>query len=190
MSALPTPPEAPGDERGALLGYLDAQRKSIRHSVHGLTDEQARSKPSASALSLAGILKHVSQGEAGWVRTMRGLETIDYNDPEVLAEQDKSFTPEGEEESIEAMLDAYTAIAADTEKFVRELPSLDETFELPAAPWDEGGTRSWRWALLHLIEEVARHSGHADIIRETLDGKDAVSLMVETGAFTLPEEWT
>lgn len=190
MSATPTPPEAPGDERGALLGYLDAQRQSIRRSVHGLTDEQARSRPSASALSLAGILKHVSHGEADWVSTMRGLKTIDYNDPQVLAEQEKSFTPEGAEESIEAMLDAYTAIAAETETFVRELPSLDKTFELPAAPWDEGGTRSWRWALLHLIEEVARHSGHADVIRETLDGKDAVSLMVDTGVFVLPQEWS
>ncbi|MBU7598116.1 DinB family protein [Streptomyces sp. P38-E01] len=189
MSAIPTKPEARGDEAGALLGYLDAQRQSVRRSVHGLTDEQARSTPSASTLSLAGILKHVSQGEADWVRLMSGTDTVDYSDPEVLAQQEKSFTAEGEAESLEALLAAYEAIAAETERTVRQLPSLDETFEVPPAPWDAGGTRSWRWALLHLIEEVARHSGHADLVRETLDGRTAVDLMIANGDFTLPEEW-
>lgn len=184
MSAIPTPPEAAGDERGALLGYLDAQRSSIRRSVYGLTEEQARSKPSASDLSLAGLLKHVAHGEAGWLRTALGGEAPDYNDPAVLARADEEFKPT-EEETVESLLAFYSSAAKDTERAVRELDSLDETFTLPSAPWDKGGPRSWRWALLHLIEEVARHSGHADIIRESLDGKSAVDLMIEAGDMTL-----
>lgn len=185
MSSLPTAPETSGDERGALLGYLTAQRHSIRRSVYGLTDGQARSRPTPSALSLAGILKHVSHGEEEWVRTTLANTRADYMDPEVLASQAKSFTPEGEEESVEALLLEWERIAEETERVVRRLPSLDETFHLPPAPWDEGGERSWRWMLLHFIEEFSRHSGHADIIRESLDGKTAVELLTDAGDF----EW-
>lgn len=184
MSAIPTPPEAAGDERGALLGYLEAQRSSVRRSVYGLTDEQAWSTPSVSSLSVAGLLKHVAYGEAGWLRMMRGEEAPDYSDPEVLAQAEQELQRR-EGDTVEALIAFYAETAETTERSVRELPSLDETFELPPAPWDKGGTRSWRWALLHQIEEVARHSGHADIIRESLDGKAAVDLMIEAGEFTM-----
>lgn len=175
--------EAPGDERGALLAYLDAQRGGVRRALHGLTEEQARSVPSASALSLLGLLKHLSHGERGWLRTMRG-ETQDY--AESSKEWEESFTPRPEE-TVEALLAFYDEVARETEASVRAVASMDSTFTVPPAPWDAGGDRTWRWALLHLIEETARHAGHADVIRESIDGKGAFDLVFETGAMPEPD---
>ncbi|GAB2774559.1 DinB family protein [Streptomyces daliensis] len=175
--------EAPGDERGALLLYLEAQRGGIRRSVYGLTEEQARSVPSASALSLAGILKHVVHGERGWLRTLKG-ETSDF--AEASKEWEHSFAP-AEDETVESLLALYDQVARETEEAVLALPSLNVTFEALKMPWDEGGPRSWRWALLHLIEEVARHAGHADVIRESIDGKGAFDLVFATGAMPEPD---
>ena len=172
------------DERSALLAYLDAQRGGIRRAVHGLTEEQARSKPTASALSLAGLLKHVARGERGWLRVLQG-EPVAFSKRQMDEWQDH-WTP-SEDETVEALLALYEEAARETEAAVRALPSLDETFESPRYPWDEGGTRTWRWAVLHLIEEVARHAGHADIIRETIDGKGAFDLVFETGAMPEPD---
>ncbi|SCK58080.1 DinB family protein [Streptomyces sp. WMMB 322] len=178
-------PEETGDERGALLAYLDAQRGGIRRSLHGLTEEQARSVPSASALSLAGVLKHVAVGERGWLRTLRaGGEEFDY--AASAGEWEDSFHP-GDGETVQVLLDLYERVANETDAAVRALGSLNETFEAPRVPWDEGGKRSWRWALLHLIEETARHAGHADVIRESIDGKGAFDLVFETGAMPEPD---
>ncbi|WP_314178255.1 DinB family protein [Streptomyces winkii] len=178
-------PEAPGDERGALLAYLDAQRGGIRRALHGMTEEQARSVPSASALSLAGVLKHVALGERGWLRRLQA-DGEEYDFAAASAEWQGSFTP-GAGETVEALLGLYEQVARETDAAVLALDSLDETFVAPKVPWDEGGKRSWRWAVLHLIEETARHAGHADVIRESIDGKGAFDLVFETGAMPEPD---
>ncbi|WP_431782556.1 DinB family protein [Streptomyces chumphonensis] len=176
---MPTPvaPETHGDERGALLAYLDAQRGGIRRAALGLTEEQAWSAPSASACSVAGLIKHVALCERGWLRTMTG-RPVDYTDPAVMAEWSNSFLRE-EGDTVAGVLALYDGVASATEQAVRAVASMDETFLLPEAPWDAGGPRSWRWALLHLVEEVARHAGHADVVRETIDGKGAFDLVAE-----------
>ncbi|MBB1259768.1 DinB family protein [Streptomyces alkaliterrae] len=170
---MTTPPEAHGDERGALLAALASQRAAFRQAVEGLTEEQARSTPSASELSLAGVIKHVTAVETGWLATMRDGVRPDYTDPATFETHAASFVPT-EDETVAVLLDRYDQAAAETEKAVHDLPSLNDTFMLPDAPWGEGGPRSWRWALLHLIEEAARHAGHADVIRETIDGHKAM----------------
>ncbi len=175
--------EAPGDERGALLAYLEAQRGGLRRALHGLTEEQARSVPSASALSVLGLLKHLAYGEVGWLRMLRG-EAKDF--AEASKDWEDSFTPH-EDETIEVLLAKYQEAAAETDAAVRAVASLNETFTVPPAPWDPGSDRSWRWALLHLIEETARHAGHADVIRESIDGKGAFDLVFETGAMPEPD---
>ncbi|WP_326688821.1 MULTISPECIES: DinB family protein [unclassified Streptomyces] len=177
--------EARGDERGALLAYLEAQRGGIRRALHNLTEEQARSAPAASELSVAALLKHVTVVESGWVRTFQGIEATEAEKKE---EWENSFTPSSEE-TIEELIAFSERVAAETERAVRAVASLDETFVVPPAPWDKGGDFSWRWGLLHLIEEVARHAGHADVIRETIDGKGAFDLVFETGAMPEPD-WT
>lgn len=165
--------EAPGDERGALLAFLDAERGGIRRALIGLTDEQAATRPSASELSLSGLLKHVAEVEESWIARAKGV------DPAVArteANWDECFRlVEGE--TVESALTYWRQVADRTEEFIRSLPSLDATFALPDQPWFPKEDVSMRWVLLRLITEMSRHAGHADIIRESLDGKTAFELV-------------
>ncbi|EFG64870.1 DinB family protein [Streptomyces sp. SPB074] len=171
-------PERPGDETGALLAFLEDQREAIRRATLGLTEEQARQRPCASGLSLGGLLKHTAETEQGWLARAQGVAP------------DIARTPENWNES-HVLLDGETLadtraygekVARDPEEWIRSRPGLDETFPLPKAPWfpDADGV-SLRWLLLHLIRENARHAGHADILREQLDGETAYSLATREG---------
>ncbi|MFJ4851155.1 MULTISPECIES: DinB family protein [unclassified Streptomyces] len=171
---MPTVVRNETDERDALLAYLESQRAGVRRAVLGLDDEQAASRPSASELNLAGLVKHVARTEETWVQ---GL---------LLGRAEKAGTREDyvngfrllEGETLAGWLDAWSAIARETEAAVLALPDLEGTVALPDAPWNPPGMKvSARWILLHLIEETARHAGHADIVRESLDGRTAFELV-------------
>ncbi|WKE70447.1 DinB family protein [Streptomyces sp. WP-1] len=166
--------QARGDERGALLAFIEEQRGGIRRALLGLTEEQARTRPSASELSLGGLLKHVAEVEQMWL-VLAGQQT-----PPVRRDESnwhESFELVGEE-TVASQLTHWEQVAAETEKFIRSAPSLDDTFPLPPDPWfPPEGRVSLRWLCLHLIRETARHAGHADIIRESLDGKTAFELV-------------
>ncbi|KNB52092.1 DinB family protein [Streptomyces caatingaensis] len=165
-----------GDELGTLLAFLEAQRGGVRRALHGLTEEQAASRPSASEMSLAGLLGHVIDVERGWVQRAQGH---DLPREEAIARFEKAWHPE---ETVPALLARWDEVAAETERYVRSVP-IEQVFALPPAPWFPKDTRvSTRWLLLHLIEEIARHAGHADIIRETIDGKTAFELVEDAGA--------
>ncbi|PAZ14505.1 hypothetical protein CLM62_18935 [Streptomyces sp. SA15] len=168
--------EAQGDERGALLSFLAEQRGGIRRALLGLTEEQATSRPSASELSLAGLLKHVAEVEQGWVARAKGEPPAVHRDETNWHE---CFQLVGDE-TVESQLAYWEKVAAETEAFIRTVPSLDDTFPLPNDPWFPPGERvSMRWLALHLIRETARHAGHADIIRESLDGATAFELVAK-----------
>ncbi|MEU9731261.1 DinB family protein [Streptomyces sp. NPDC048002] len=168
------PAEAHGDERGALLNFLAEQRGGIRRAVLGLTDEQASRRPSASELSLAGLVKHVAEVEQGWIARARGEEPAVRRDETNWHEC--FVLVDGE--TVASQLAYWDKVAAETEAFIRSVPSLDDTFALPDQPWfPPEGRVSMRWVALHLIRETARHAGHADIIRESLDGKTAFELV-------------
>ncbi|MET9886024.1 DinB family protein [Streptomyces sp. NPDC006430] len=168
------PSESHGDERGALLSFVDAQRGALRRAVLGLTEEQAASRPSASELSLSGLLKHVAETELGWLRMAQQQPNERQRTQETWADSFRLV----EGESIAGMLDFWDGVVEELEKFIRSVPSLDDTFPLPEAPWfPKEGRVSMRWLLLHLVEEHARHAGHADIVRESLDGKTAFELV-------------
>lgn len=173
------PAEAHGDERGALLSFVEAQRGAIRRSVLGLTEEQAASRPSASELSLSGLLKHVAEMELNWLRLAQQRPNEGQRSEETWGD---SFRLVGDE-TIPGMLAFWESVAKETEEFVRAVPSLDDAFPLPPAPWFPKDARvSMRWLMMHLVEEFARHAGHADIIRESLDGKGAFDLVaLESG---------
>jgi uncharacterized damage-inducible protein DinB len=171
--------EACGDERGALLAFLDAQRGGVRRSVLGLTEEQAAQRPSASELSLSGLLKHVAETELVWLRRAQGRTPEIERTPETWADSFRLL----EGETVDGMLAFWEKTARETEEFVRTVPSLGDTFPLPEAPWFPPNARApMRWLVLHLIEEVARHAGHADIIRESLDSATAFELVDRAGA--------
>ncbi|GAA0617126.1 DinB family protein [Streptomyces crystallinus] len=168
------PAEARGDERGALLAFVEAQRGGLRRTLLGLTEEQAASRPSASELSLSGLLKHVAECELIWLRLAQQRPNERQRDESTWQE---SFVLVGDE-TVPQMLAFWDGVAAETEEFIRTVPSLDDTFPLPPAPWfPKDGQVSMRWFLLHLIEEFGRHAGHADIVRESLDGKTAFELV-------------
>ncbi|MFB7517466.1 DinB family protein [Streptomyces sp. NPDC056144] len=175
MVAL-VPTEAHGDERGALLNFIEAQRAAIRRSLLGLTEEQAASRPSASELTLSGLLKHVAEVELNWLRLAQQRPNEKQRTEETWGD---GFRLVGDE-TIPEMVDFWARVAKETEEFVRSVPSLDDTFPLPEAPWfPKDGRVSIRWMLLHLVQEAGRHAGHADVIRESLDGKVSFALIAE-----------
>ncbi|MFJ3335210.1 DinB family protein [Streptomyces sp. NPDC086766] len=166
--------EAHGDERGALLAFLAEQRGGVRRAVLGLTEEQARSRPSASELTLAGLVKHCAEVEQAWLaRARQEPPAVERNQ----ANWHECFRLVGDE-TLASQLAYWEKVAAETEAFIRSVPSLDDTFPLPDQPWFPPDERvSMRWLCLHLIRETARHAGHADIVRESLDGKTAFELV-------------
>lgn len=175
MVAL-VPTEAHGDERGALLNFIEAQRAAIRRSLLGLTEEQAASRPSASELSLSGLLKHVAEVELNWLRLAQQRPNERQRTQETWGDAFRLV----DEETIPEVVEFWAGVAKETEDFVRSVPDLDDTFPLPEAPWfPKDGRVSVRWMLLHLVQEAGRHAGHADVIRESLDGKGSFDLIAE-----------
>ena len=164
------PPVA--DERDGLLKFIAGQRNALRVSVFGLTRKQATSRPSASSLSLAGLIKHSAYCERGWVAeriAQRAVPQVDYEEQFVLRD----------DESVEDVIALLDEVERETDEIVRGLPDLDVQVPVPDAPWFPKDVEAWsaRWILLHVIEELARHAGHADIIRESIDGSNAFVLM-------------
>ncbi|MEU2548833.1 DinB family protein [Streptomyces roseolus] len=180
MVAL-VPAEAPGDERGAFLTFVEAQRAALRRALLGLTEEQAASRPSASELSLSGLVKHVAEVELNWLRLAQRRENERQRTQETWGEAFRLV----DGETVPEVLAFWDGVAKETEEFVRTAPSLDDTFPLPPAPWfPKDGRVSVRWMLLHLVQEMGRHAGHADVIRESLDGKVSFALIAEESGRT------
>jgi uncharacterized damage-inducible protein DinB len=160
-----------GAERSDLLETLTVHRGFLRRAVNGLTDDQARLRPTASELCLGGIVKHVTTAESGWVDFI--LEGPGFKagaDESAYEAHAASFRMEAND-TLADLLTAYDQVARRTDELLTTLPSLDLSHPLPEAPWFEpGGTRSARRVFLHIVAETAQHAGHADIIRETIDG--------------------
>lgn len=158
-------------ERRDLLESLRAHRQFLRFTVQGLTEEQARTRSTVSELTLGGLVKHVAATESGWVDfLLEGPRAM-----AAPADGDYSAWEEGfrltDEETLAGVLERYAEVAARTDALV-ETVDLDHAWPLPPAPWFEpGATRSARRVLTHIVAETAQHSGHADIIREAIDGQ-------------------
>ena len=169
MTAKTTP--ALDTERRDVLDTLAKHRMLFKQTVDGITDEQARLRPTASALCLGGLIKHVALVESSWVDfIIDGPKQADYTDPATFDEHAQGFQLlEGE--TLAGALAEYGQVAARTDQLVKSLSSLDVSQPLPEAPWFESGAR-WtaRRVFAHIVAETAQHAGHADIIRETIDG--------------------
>jgi uncharacterized damage-inducible protein DinB len=154
-------------ERADLLETLAKHRGFLRFTVRGLTDEQAAQRTTVSELCLGGLIKHVAATEEGWMRfAVGGAEAMERGQ----VDWEGQFRMlEGE--TLAGLLDTYEKVARTTDELVSTLPDLDVSHPLPQAPWFEpGARRSVRRVLLHIIAETSQHAGHADIIREALDG--------------------
>lgn len=167
-------------ESDELVAYIAHEIQAIRNSAHGLTDQQARETPCASALSIGGILKHCTYVANGWGRRAKAA-TQGAPSPQAFAEHAKAFTASFALTDDETLAGALADFDAATSRLLAELATIDpdDTLYEPAAPWDDRPepvpTRA-RFALLHQVEEFARHAGHAHIIREQLDGACAGGL--------------
>jgi len=157
-------------ERADLLSALGKQRYFLRFTVRGLTDEQAAQRTTASELCLGGVIKHVTATERQWITFIQtGPSAMAWDESGTAKWMDSFRMLDGE--TLAGLLAEYDRVAAQTDELVRALPDLDASHPLPEAPWFEKGARwSARRVLLHVIAETAQHSGHADIIRESLDG--------------------
>lgn len=165
-------------ERADILETLRTHRFFLRHTVEGLTDDQARLAPTASELTLGGLIKHVAATESSWVDFIeRGTEAMampegEFDPNSELAQEWANEFKLLPDETLADVLARYERVAARTDGLVESLPDLDLSHPLPPAPWfAPGATRSARRVFLHIVAETAQHSGHADIIRETIDGQ-------------------
>jgi uncharacterized damage-inducible protein DinB len=175
-----TPPATIG-ERADLLDALAKSRYFLRFTLRDLTDEQAAKRSTVSELCLGGIIKHVAEVESNWVDfILRGPHARPHASEESNAEWNaedwlaKFRMLPGE--TVTGLLEHYQEIAIRTDQVVSSLVDLDDSHPLPEAPWFEKGARwSFRRVILHIIGETTQHAGHADIIRESLDGSKTMS---------------
>jgi hypothetical protein len=150
-----------------LLALLDTRRFFLLKTADGLTDEQATSTPTVSSLSIAGLIKHVANTEANWIRFAQEGASALRHEPDGW---ENAFRM-GPDQTLADLIGQLKQTAAETNRVARTLP-LDAAYTLPEAPWFPPNTRwSVRHVLLHLIGEIAQHAGHADIIRESIDGQ-------------------
>jgi uncharacterized damage-inducible protein DinB len=179
------------DERADLLAELAQARHWLVFPTRDLTDEQAAARTTVSELCLGGLIKHVTKVEEGWMRFAvegaaegegfelpEGMSLDDFGawiasldeKPDWLVERENEFKllPG---ETLAGVVAKYQEVAARTEATLASIPDLNRRHELPKAPWNEpGATWSVRRVLLHIIAETTQHAGHADMLREHIDG--------------------
>ncbi|MBO0834338.1 MAG: DinB family protein [Actinobacteria bacterium] len=161
-------------ERADIAETLRAHRGFLRQTARDLTDEQAAARTTVSELCIGGIIKHVTAVERNWAHFIvdgpSAMPSTNWEDPAARQAYLDGFKMLPGE-TLAGLLDDYEAVAAETDELLRTLPDLDARQPLPKAPWHPpNATRSARRVLLHIIAETSQHAGHADIIRESIDG--------------------
>ncbi|MCT2591568.1 DinB family protein [Streptomyces sp. N2-109] len=189
MTVTTTPPATLDAERADLLAELATARSALTHPTRGLSDEQLGERPTAGTLCLGGLVKHVASMEEGWMRfAAEGPSALRYDLPDGVTWDDLAAGTAREfpqwaidhqndfrmlpGETLAGIVARYEQVAAASEKTIASVPDLSTAHPLPEAPWNEpGAVRSVRRVLIHVIAETAQHAGHADILREALDGQ-------------------
>lgn len=179
MPAL-APPVA--NDRDAVLKFLAYHQRAYFAVAYGLTDDQARSTPSVSALSIGGLIKHATGVQRGWLQRVVAAPGIPTPDERPFEERVAEYQDEyvmREDETLAGVLAALESQNAETQRILAE-SDFDTPVPVPRdAPWFPSDIENWsiRWVAFHLINELARHSGHADIIRESIDGATMYDLI-------------
>src|SRR5208283_4964843 len=190
MPAL-APPVA--DERSALREFLAFHQSAYFAVSYGLTDEQARSTPSVSALSIGGLVKHATGVQRSWMARVAAAPGAPPKDTRPFSEIAREFGDQHvmrPDETLDGLLKAFEAQNAKSLRLV-ETADLDAAVPVPQdIPWFPKNQKAWsvRWVILHVINELARHSGHADIIRETIDGATMYELIAGLESWE-PRPW-
>ncbi len=175
MPAL-APPVA--DERSAIAAFLRQQQDAFRAVAYGLTDTQAGLTPTPSALCVGALVKHVTGGQRAWLDQAMAAPAA----PAVTRAAGSERYAEAFRwlpgDTVAGVLAAYDEVCRAVQEGVASL-DLDTPVPVPSAPWFPKDVPAWsvRWVWFHLIEELARHAGHADIIREAVDGATMYELV-------------
>jgi uncharacterized damage-inducible protein DinB len=148
------PPRSSGEEREVLMTLLQYQRESLMRKVFGVSEAAARQSPVASGTTLLWLVRHLANAERLWIihRFAGGEEPPPVHDTS--------------HDTVDAALTAYRRTWADVDAIIAAAPTLDEVSVIA----DDSRHLALRWILAHLLEETARHVGHADILRELIDG--------------------
>jgi uncharacterized damage-inducible protein DinB len=161
-------------ERADLLAILGQARHFLRFTTRDVDDAQARQRTTVSELTLGGLIKHVSHVERNWTSFIVNGPSVM---PDFGAMTEADYADWGAahrllpDETLAGVLADYAEVARQTEELIAALPDLNASHPLPAAPWfPPDASWSARRTLLHIATETAQHAGHADIIRESLDG--------------------
>jgi uncharacterized damage-inducible protein DinB len=180
-SSATSPSTDRGSERGDLVEALRRHRAFLRFTVKDVSDDQARQRTTVSELTLGGLIKHVAATEKTWAdfivdspapRPAVNWDDVDWQNPPEHVRAYLDSHRMTDDETLEGLVAQYDSVAAATDALVLDLPDLDASHPLPEAPWFEpGATWSARRTLLHILAETSQHAGHADIIREALDGQ-------------------
>ncbi|GAA2135171.1 DinB family protein [Kitasatospora kazusensis] len=155
-------------EREALAGFLLKQQEALIGKVAGVCEEDARKAPTASSLSLLGLLKHAALWERRWFHLVLTGRLVPGEWPADESGDGEEDFELGDEDTVEGWTARFRENAAVSREIVAAMD-----LDTPCG-WPRLAHRNLRWVLLHMIEEYARHAGHADIIRETLDGTRGV----------------
>ncbi|WP_159850750.1 mycothiol transferase [Nocardia sp. CY41] len=157
-------------EREDLIAMLADQRELFRITLRGIDDEQARRRTTVSELTLGGLLHHLVSCERHWTTVIvrrdenAELDVSKFGGEYVMAA----------EETVAGLLADWDEVAAATAELIRTVDDLDVSIPTPTSPWvPERIWQSVRYTVLHILREIAHHSGHADIIREALDGANS-----------------
>jgi hypothetical protein len=151
------------NERATLEGALDWYRAVVPHKVEGLTRDEARTIQTATGLSVLGVIRHLGLAERGWFRETFAGEEVGFVDSEEGNAVDFVI---GADDTVESVLDTYR----DEVERSRQIASSSSLEDLSARPWFDQHV-SLRWILVHMLEETARHAGHMDLMRESIDGR-------------------
>jgi uncharacterized damage-inducible protein DinB len=156
-----------GGERELLRAYLDFHRETLALKCAGLPDDDLRRRPTPSSLSLLGLVRHMAEVERSWFRRV-----VDGQDVPLVWSPDGDFQVayDASEASRQEAFDAWEAEIAHARAIERAAESLDVT----GVDRRSGDAYSLRRVMVHLIQEYARHNGHADVIREAIDGATGV----------------
>jgi uncharacterized damage-inducible protein DinB len=162
-------------EREDLLAIVADQRRNFLYTVEGLTDVQAAVRTTVSKLSLGGLVKHLGDVQRSWLAVVGGTAPAAVE----IADLDPDPYRMAGSETLAGVIAAFEAAAEDFDRAVRDEPDLDRRVVLPRYPWSPPEPVVWtvRHILLHILREIAHHSGHADIIRESLDGASTTARM-------------
>ena len=178
------PGQAPlvGDERDALRVFVEYHHSSYPALAFGLTDEQARATPTVSALSIGGLIKHATGVQRGWMERVAAAPAFPPQDNRSFEEIVAAYHDEyvmREDETLAEVLDKFKAQNAETLRIL-DATDLDTPVPVPKdVPWFPKDIDNWtvRWVVHHLINELARHAGQGDIIRESIDGATLYDLI-------------